>query len=94
MSKTTATILRDGAKITLTAQPRGAINTDHFAPRLRQALAVRGMTQIGLAAKCGVTPNCVSLNARGKTLPLLEVAANYADALGVSLDWLAVREER
>lgn len=71
----------------------GTFNTDHFAPRLRAAMSWRGMSQAELARKAGVTECLVSTHANGKNLPTLNTCVLYAQAMNVSLDWLAGREE-
>ena len=64
---------------------------DTFATRLRLARKSRDMTQEELARVYGLAAVNISLYERGVCEPNLQNAAYLADALRVSLDWLACR---
>ncbi|MDT8854103.1 helix-turn-helix transcriptional regulator [Paracoccaceae bacterium Fryx2] len=60
-----------------------------FRTRLVEAMAVRGQTRSGLARATGVDRSTISqLLADGKRLPNAQLAADCAQALGISADWL------
>lgn len=60
-----------------------------FRRRLAEAMARRGLSQSALARACGVDRSTVSaLLAEGKRLPNAQLAADCAQALGTSADWL------
>ncbi len=66
-----------------------------FRLRLTQALAERGLSQSALARATGVDRSTVSaLLGSGKRLPNAQLAADCAQALGVSADWLLGLTER
>lgn len=60
-----------------------------FRARLAEALADRGLSQSALARATGVDRSTISqLLAEGKRLPNAQLAADCAEALGISADWL------
>lgn len=59
--------------------------------RIKIALKEKGMTQKELSEKSCVTEAAISRYVNGNRCPTLRVAAQIADALDVSLDWLAGR---
>ncbi|MDH3262886.1 MAG: helix-turn-helix domain-containing protein [Paracoccaceae bacterium] len=61
-----------------------------FRTRLAAAMAERGATQSGLAARAGVDRSTVSqvLKGTGARLPNAQLVGECAAALGVSADWL------
>lgn len=60
-----------------------------FRARLAQAMAQRGQTQSGLARAAGVDRSTISqILAQGTRLPGAQLAADCAQALGISADWL------
>ncbi len=61
--------------------------------RLREARRRRGWTQTQLAEAAGVRQADITHYERGSNMRL-EVAARLADALGVTLDWLARGEAK
>lgn len=66
-----------------------------FRNRLAEALAARGVTQSALARACGVDRSTISaLLAPGTRLPNAGLAADCAQALGISADWLLGLSER
>jgi transcriptional regulator with XRE-family HTH domain len=65
------------------------LRADIFRNRLTQALAVRGLTQSSLARSTGVDRSTISaLLADGTRLPNAQLAADCAQTLRVSSDWL------
>ena len=64
-----------------------------FAERLMVARARRLTTQAALAEMIGVSGQTISAYERNIQIPSLDIAVRIADALDVSLDWLAGREE-
>jgi transcriptional regulator with XRE-family HTH domain len=67
-----------------------------FADRLQAAMTIRGYTQGMLAARTKhlgqhVAQGHISRLMKGETVPSIDTAAVIADALDVSLDWLAGR---
>jgi transcriptional regulator with XRE-family HTH domain len=60
-----------------------------FRARLAQVMAERGFTQSALARAAGADRSTISaLLAPGKRLPNARLAADCAQALGISVDWL------
>lgn len=60
-----------------------------FRSRLAEAMAGRGVTQSGLARQAGVDRSTISqLLVSDKRMPNAQLAADCAEALGVSADWL------
>ena len=60
-----------------------------FRTRLAEAMAEKSMTQAALSRACGVDRSTISqLLADGTRLPNAQLAADCAQALGVSADWL------
>ena len=64
-----------------------------FSQRLRAALDCRGWSQAELARNSEVSVGYVSMVLRGLRKPSLAIAAQFARALGVSLDWLVGLKE-
>lgn len=64
-----------------------------FSQRLRVALDCRGWSQNDLASSSEVSVGHVSMVLRGLRNPSLAIAAQFARALGVSLDWLVGLKE-
>ena len=64
-----------------------------FAERLMLTRRRDLITQEELAEMVGVSGQTISAYERNIQTPSLDIAAGIADALGVSLDWLAGREE-
>jgi len=62
-----------------------------FSKRLRRARNYRKLTQDQLEELSGVSRCQISLYERSDRLPTLQSAVKLADALDVSLDWLAGR---
>ena len=67
---------------------------DTFGSRLREARLNKGLMQKHIADEVGVSINSISLYERGSVEPSFFTAICLADALGVSLDWLAGRSEK
>jgi len=65
-----------------------------FSKRLRRARNYRKLTQDQLEELSGVSRCQISLYERSDRLPTLQSAVMLADALGVSLDWLAGRTKK
>ena len=65
-----------------------------FGDRLRAAREAAGMTQGELSHAAKTTQQDISLMERGEIEPGLDRFVRLADALGVSLDWLAGRAAR
>ena len=60
-----------------------------FRSRLAEAMADRSMTQSALARQAGVDRSTISqLLVSDKRMPNAQLAADCAEALGVSADWL------
>jgi transcriptional regulator with XRE-family HTH domain len=61
-----------------------------FRTRLAEAMAMRGTTQSGLARMTGVDRSTISqiLSTQTDRLPGAQLAADCAEALGISADWL------
>lgn len=69
--------------------------TTLFRARLVQAMAERGLTQAALARAAGVDRSTISaLVGPGTRLPNAQLAADCAQAMGVSSDWLLGLSER
>ena len=67
---------------------------DTFGSRLREARLNKSRSRRELAEISGMSENSISLYERGQVEPSLFAATCLADALGVSLDWLAGRSEK
>ena len=63
-----------------------------FERRMREILSSRGMTITKLSEISGITKATIYCNMRGKNVPNAYTLSKYADALGVSMDWLYGRE--
>ena len=66
---------------------------EDFAARLVEARKQRGLTQQALADEVGVHVSQERRYEAGASAPTLDVLANLAVVLGVSLDWLVFGEE-
>lgn len=66
---------------------------DALGPVLRDIRIERGLTQVELAARAGVSKSMLSLYEGGKRRPQLETLERLVDALGVRLGELAMRLE-
>jgi len=64
-----------------------------FSHRLRAALDRKGWSQNELARSSEVSVGHVSMILRGQRIPSVAIAAQFARALGVSLDWLVGLKE-
>ena len=64
-----------------------------FAERVMLTRRRGLITQEELAEMVGVSGQTISAYERNIQTPSLDIAVGIADALGVSLDWLAGREE-
>ena len=64
-----------------------------FSQRLRTALDCRGWSQAELARNSEVSGGHVSMILRDQRIPSVAIAAQFARALGVSLDWLVGLKE-
>ena len=62
--------------------------------RLKLARTAADLSRSGLAQLGFVSIQAVSAWERGDAVPRLDIAARVADVLGVSLDWLAGRDEK
>jgi transcriptional regulator with XRE-family HTH domain len=67
---------------------------EDFAARLVEARKQRGLTQQTVADEIGVHVSQERRYEAGASQPTLEVLANLAVVLGVSLDWLVFGDER
>ena len=67
---------------------------EDFAARLVDARKQRGLTQQTLADEVGVHVSQERRYEAGLSQPTLEILANLAVGLGVSLDWLVFGDER
>ncbi len=67
-----------------------------FRERLEQAMTLKGVSRSALAREIGVDRSTISqlLSAGEVRLPNVQLAADAAAALGVSMDWLAGLTER
>ncbi len=65
-----------------------------FGARLGQIIAQRDLTQGQVELKTGLGQGHISQIIAGKRRPRIDIATALADALNVSLDWLAGRERR
>ncbi|TMV66724.1 helix-turn-helix transcriptional regulator, partial [Thioclava sp. BHET1] len=72
------------------------IRADLFRDRLIRAMAERGISQSALARRVGVDRSTISqlLGAGAARLPNAHIAAECAQVLGVSADWLLGLTER
>lgn len=60
-----------------------------YGKRLKRAREAKGWTRKELTARAGVSINAIATHELGQFAPSLYCAAQVAQALGVSLDWLA-----
>lgn len=60
---------------------------------LREVRKHKGVTQVELAEKTGLLQQTISKYENGENLPLIDIAAKIADALGVTLDELVIIRE-
>lgn len=60
-----------------------------FGLRFQQALRLRGLKQSDISVRTGIAPGTISNYALGKYAPKLEKMETIADALGVSVAYLA-----
>ncbi len=66
-----------------------------FHKRLKEARLKAGLTQKEVATKVGWSSDATYQGyERGVSIPSIELATRMADALGVSLDWLAGRTDK
>ena len=65
-----------------------------FARRLREAISRDGRSFRALAIRTGMRHNQIYTYANGIYAPSIDRAAQLADALGVSLDWLMGRDSQ
>ena len=65
-----------------------------FGERLKEARFKKKMTQAQLAESCQTKQSAVSSFEKGKAIPNLEVAAEIAKLLDVSIDWLCGFDEK
>ena len=63
-----------------------------FPIRLKEARTKAGLTQREVGEKLGMVDASYQKYELGRSIPGLELASRMADALGVSLDWLAGRD--
>jgi transcriptional regulator with XRE-family HTH domain len=61
-----------------------------FCKRLRAELTSQGVSEYRLAKRAGISSQAVAKLTSG-SVPSIETARAVADALGLSLDWLAGR---
>lgn len=66
---------------------------DNFGERINEARKAREWSILELAVRADVSSNCISRYELGLGGPTLHSAIKLADALDVSLDWLAGRTE-
>lgn len=66
---------------------------DGFGGRMKYALIKRKMTQAELSRQTGISKEFITKIINGLSYPTITTAVKIADALGVSLDWLAGRDE-
>ena len=62
--------------------------TEQFPACLRRLRIQRRYSQRGLSELCGLSKNSVNDYERGKRSPSIEAAAQLADVLGVTMDYL------
>lgn len=67
---------------------------DKFKDRLRRIRERRHISRKTLAELCGLSKNTIARYERGERVPSLTDAAQIADALGVSLDYLSGHNEK
>jgi len=65
-----------------------------FADKVREAMALRQLTQGQLAIKADVSQPHISRILAGENIPAIDIAARLARALEVSLDWLCELPDR
>ena len=66
---------------------------DGFGGRMKYALIKRKMKQAELSRQTGISKEFITKIINGLSYPTITTAVKIADALGVSLDWLAGRDE-
>ena len=66
---------------------------DGFGGRMKYALIKRKMTQAELSRQTGISKEFITKIINGLSYPTITTAVKIADALDVSLDWLAGRDE-
>lgn len=67
--------------------------TKKFISRLKMAMALRDVTQVELARRCGVTTAAVTQWVKGTTMPSLARIEQIAIALNVKVDTLITQNE-
>lgn len=67
------------------------MSTKNIGDNIRLRREAKGMTQLELANRCGVTDAMVCYYERGFRMPSLPTAAALADALGCTVDELLGR---
>ena len=65
-----------------------------FSERLRAARESKGLSQTDLAKRAGFQPSAICHFENGRRAPSLDSLKKLADALSVSLDYLAGRSEQ
>lgn len=65
------------------------VRTMNISSRISELRKQRKLSQAELGEKAGVSREIVGRYERGEVMPSIEVAKRMADALGVSLDYLA-----
>lgn len=75
-----------------TGERRGTV--DKFKDRLQRTRERRRISRKTLAELCGLSKNTIARYERGERVPSLTDAAQIADALGVSLDYLSGHNEK
>ena len=65
-----------------------------FARRLREAILADDRSTRALAIRAGMHHSQIYTYTNGINIPSIDRAANLADALGVSLDWLMGRDSQ
>lgn len=76
----------------MTTHAGGVVPEFHLGDRLRKAREHTGMTQGELARVLGVARNTVNRSESGATHPMRVVVRAWAEATGVSLEWLETGE--
>lgn len=79
---------RRGMMRNMTTHAGGVVPEFHIGDRLRKARESTGMSQGAFAARLGVARNTVSRSELGQTHPHRLVLRAWAEATGVSLEWL------
>lgn len=62
--------------------------TNQFPDRLQMLRRQHKYSQRALSELCGLSKNMVNLYEQGKRVPSIEAAAQMADILGVTMDYL------